>query len=105
MALNDNDLFNNPMVNSAAAAMSSEQKDEYAKIGEKIYETTDFETNKILNNMPDPMVDSILHLTVQLRSGLHPIDLSNEDIDLLKEAYGDKWYEKWGYEEKDLKSY
>ena len=105
MELNDNDLFNNPMVKSAAAAMSSEQKDEYSKIGEKMYGTTDFETNKILNNMPDPMVDSILHLTVQLRSGLHPVDLTTEDIDLLKTAYGDKWYEKWGYEEKDLQSY
>jgi len=101
----DTDLFDNPMIKAAQAALTSEQKEEYAKLGKKFYETTDFETNKVLNNMPDPMVDSLLQLTVQLRSGLHPVDLTSEDIELLKSGYGDKWYEKWGFEEKDLKSY
>jgi hypothetical protein len=104
MSLNDSDLFDNPMVQSAADALTDEQKQKYAKIGKELYSTVDFETNKVLNNLPDPMVDTVLQLIVQLRSGLHPTDLENSDIELLKTSYGETWYTKWGYTEEDLKS-
>ena len=103
--LNDNDIFNNPMVRAAENAMTAEQKEQFAKIGENLYGTTDFVKNTVLDNMPDPMVDSLLHITVQLRSGLHPVDLNEDEIKLLTEVHGEKWYEKWGYTEQDLKSY
>jgi hypothetical protein len=51
------------------------------------------------------MVESVLQLSVQLRSGLHPSDLEEQDIKLLETSFGEKWYEKWGYEKADLESY
>ena len=101
--INEIDLFNNPMVKNAQAAMSQEQKDEYQRLGEEFYKTTNFETNEILNNIPLDMTENVLKLECQLRSGLHPSDMDDNDKELLKTAHGDKWYEKWGYEEKDLK--
>jgi len=37
-----------------------------------------------------------------LKSGLHPSMLDENEKILLKEALGDKWYEKYGYVEQDL---
>ena len=104
MSTQETDLFNNPMVQAAAAALTDEQKQKYAKLGEDLYNSVDFETNKVLNNLPEPMVDSVLQLVVQLRSGLHPTDLKSSDVELLKTSYGETWYTKWGYTEEDLKS-
>ena len=104
MSTNESDLFNNPMVKAAADALTDEQKEKYAQIGKELYSTVDFETNEVLNNLPNPMVDSLLQLTVQLRSGLHPTDLEESDIELLKTSYGDEWYKNWGYTKDDLKS-
>jgi hypothetical protein len=99
------DLFDNPMIKSAEKALTQEQKEKYAQLGEEMYKTVDFETNEILNNLPEPMVESVLQLSVQLRSGLHPSDLEEQDIKLLETSFGEKWYEKWGYEKADLESY
>ena len=90
-----NDLFNNPMTNSALKAMSSEQREEYRKIGEKLYNGINFEDGKILDSMPAPFNEAIKYIELGLNSGLLPNELSKDEQNLLIEKYGDNWEDKW----------
>jgi hypothetical protein len=91
-------LFDNPMVKSATRAMTSEQKDKYKTVGEEMYNNIDFETGKILDNVKD----SSDYIYVQIRSGLHPSHLDDNEKKIMFQTHGDKWYEKFGYVEEDL---
>lgn len=94
-----NDLFDNPMVHSALKSLSKEQLEAYKKIGEKMFETVDFEGSKILNNLPKPVLDSAAYISQGLKSGLHPSSLDKDEVVVMKEAYGDKWFELFGWDE------
>jgi hypothetical protein len=96
------DLFNNTMINNALKALSPEQIDDYKKIGEHLYGTVNFEDNKILNNMPPPMAESVAYVEEGIKSGLLPNDLTEDEVTLLSQAYGVKWYEKYGFKEHEV---
>ena len=96
------DLFNNPMVTNAYNAMSEEEIENFRKIGEEMYGNINFEQNKILNNIPPPMAEAVAYVEEGLKSGLMPIDLDENEIFILVEAYGDKWYEKYGFTEDEV---
>ena len=59
---------------------------------------------KILNNIPEPMKEFLLYITEQLKSGIHPSDLEDNEKKFLKDAFGNEWYIKYGYVEEDLYS-
>lgn len=98
------DLFDNPMTRAAMNALDSEQIDKYKKIGEEMYGNIDFTQSKVLNNMPAPMAEALAYIVEGLKAGIHPSDLDKDEMKLLEEGYGEKWYERWGYNEKDLES-
>ena len=98
----DNDLFDNPMVHAALAAMSPEEKENYQRIGEQMYGNMNFEDARFLINPDEKMNEALACLESQLRSGLHPSDLEDNEKAVLKDAYGDNWYEKWGFVNEDL---
>jgi len=97
-----NDLFDNPMSRAALAAMSDEQREKYRLIGQHLYGNFDFEDEQSLNNMSTEMVQAVSYLEIQLRSGLHPSMLEENEKALLTEAYGENWYVAWGYTKQDL---
>jgi hypothetical protein len=99
---NGNDLFDNPMTRAAISALSEEQKEKYRRIGEAMYSGINFEDQQSLNNMPPPMSEAVAYLESQIQSGLHPSMLEANEKAILADAYGEKWYEKWGYVEQDL---
>lgn len=94
-----NDLFDNPMARAAMAALTEEEKAKYKRIGEHLYGRIDFETG--INMAPD-MAEAVAYLESQLRAGLHPSMLEDNEKEIIKEAYGEDWYVKWGYVEEDL---
>jgi hypothetical protein len=96
------DLWNNPLVNNALKALSPEQIADYKKIGEQMYGSIDFEDSKILNNMPPPMAEAVAYVEQGVKSGLLPSDLTEDEVVLLSEAYGEKWYERYGYKQEDV---
>lgn len=98
----DNDLFDNPMVRAAMNAMSEEQKEKYRILGEGLYGSINFEDEQYINNMPPAMTQAIMYIENQITSGLHPSMLESNEKELLKDAYGETWYSKWGYVEGDL---
>jgi hypothetical protein len=95
-------LFNNPMVESALKSMSPEELQRYKEIGEKMYGTIDFEDSKILNNVPPPMYEAGAYISEQLKSGLHPSMMEDDEKRLMEELFGKEWYTQWGYVEGDL---
>lgn len=95
-------LFNNPMVESALKAMSPEDLHRYREIGEKMYGTVNFEDSQIINNVPPPMYEAGAYISEQLKSGLHPSMMDDDEKRLMEELFGKEWYTKWGYVEADL---
>jgi len=100
--LTEDNLFNNPMVQAARAALSDEDKERYKRRGEEMYNSVDFANNKLINNFPEEMLESLAHVEEQLRSGLHPADMEKNERAILQEAYGKEWYKKWGFINEDL---
>jgi hypothetical protein len=96
------DIWNNPLVNNALKALTPEQIVEYRKIGEHMYGNINFEDSKILNQMDPPMAESVAYVEEGIKSGLLPGDLSEDEVILLCNAYGEKWYEKYGFREHEI---
>lgn len=96
------DIWNNPMVNNALKAMTPEQIEEYRKIGEHMYGNINFEDSKIINQLPPPMAESVAYVEEGIKSGLLPEDLTEDEVTLLSNAYGEKWYEKYGFKEHEV---
>ena len=96
------DLFNNPMINNALKAMTPEQVEHYKSIGEHLYGSINFEDSKILNNLPPPMAESVAYVEEGIKSGLSPQDLTQDEVILLTNAYGEKWFEKYGFKEHEV---
>ena len=94
---NDYDLFDNPMVRAAKAAMSQEDQEKYKKIGEKMYGHLNFEDPRIKLNFDIRMKKATNYIESQLRSGLHPSELSNNEVKIMEDSYGKKWFTKWGF--------
>lgn len=100
---NMGDLFNNPMIELARSAIPKEQLEKFERIGKEMYNNVDYETSTINGqNLPKTIAESVVYIMEGIKAGLHPSDLSDEEKFLLKEVYGEKWYERFGYVEKDL---
>lgn len=100
-----NSLWDNDMVKNALKALTPEDLERYEKIGQSMYKDIDFETTELNdpdNKYPPFIRDCIGYIYESLKSGLHPSDLSKEEVKILQNFDGDKWYEKWGYLEEDL---
>jgi hypothetical protein len=97
------DLFNNPMVTSARKAMTPEQIENYKKIGEYMYNNPSFKFAEQGTNVKKADSKDFLEYAVHaLRSGGDPNDLSQEEIRELVSAYGEKWYENFGFLESEV---
>jgi len=95
------DLFNNPLVNNALKALSPEQIKEYKKFGENLYGKIDFNDAKILDQL-NPVEESVAYIEQGIKAGLLPEDLSEDEVNLLSNVYGEKWYEKYGFKENEF---
>jgi hypothetical protein len=96
------DIWNNPMVNNALKSLSPEQLENYKKIGEQMYGTVNFEDSKIINQMGPPIEESVAYIEEGIKAGLLPCDLSEDEVHILSTAYGDKWYEQYGFKEHEV---
>lgn len=102
------DLFNNPMIEAAKKSMTPEQLEEYKRIGEYMYSNTKFEAvnasaaNSSNNNMTSEMLDALDYIVNSIQSGQHISTLEDNEKMILKEAYGERWFEKFDYTENDL---
>lgn len=95
------DLFNNQIVNNALKALTPEQKEYYKKIGENLYGKVNFTDSEFLT-LEKQKEESLAYIIDGLKSGLHPKELNEDEIELLTAELGDKWYEKYGYSREEV---
>ena len=97
------DLFNNPMVEAAMKALTPEQKEEYKKVGEYMYSTTNFtESDPQPKSVEEDMVSGLFYVRESLKAGLHPRDMEERELRLMYEVYGSNWYAEYGYNSDDI---
>jgi hypothetical protein len=101
--MNQIGIFDNPVFKKMMDNMSEEDLAEYKRIGEYMYNNQNYEDSERLNNLPPPLSESVAYISEGLKSGLHPKELSKDETSVMKEAYGDKWYEKFDYTSEDMK--
>lgn len=93
-----NNYFEN-IKNNYKDCLSEEQIKSYEKMGEKMFNQIDFENNKTSNDLSlSPLEKSRIYIEEGLNSGLHPSYLENDEKQLMKELYGEKWYTKWNWD-------
>jgi hypothetical protein len=105
--LNADPLFGEKRLKEIAESLSEEDKQRYAKIGEEMYNSIKFEDinsqgNLANENAESIEIENIAQIKVMLSSGLHPSYLSGQEKDMMKNSYGEKWYETFGFLETDL---
>jgi hypothetical protein len=82
--------------------LSPEEVKQYERFGEKFY-ALDFSKQKIDDGKKViNLEESLANICRGLQSGLHPSFISEEEERLLKAAYGEEWYKKFGYDSKTL---
>lgn len=104
--INADPLFGEKRLKEIAESLSDEDKKRYQKIGEEMYNTIDFNNiNNQGSNLSDAdtiELENVAQLKLMLSSGIHPSFLTNQEKDMMKNNYGEKWFEKFGYLEVDL---
>ena len=91
-------VFDNPYFKNAYNALSDQDKEKYKKMGEYMYGNFNYTNNSF--DSP-PVEESVKYIECSLNSGLLPKDLSQDEKVFMKDTYGDKWYEKYGFTKKD----
>lgn len=100
---NNNDLFNNPMVDAARKAMTPEQIEEYKKVGEYMYNSVDYRIKEIGSKVKSADKNDLVEYASQaLNSGLDPHDLSSEELRALIEEFGEDWYTHFDYKKEEV---
>ena len=82
--------MNKDLYDMVQNSVSDADKRRYEKIGKEMYGSVDYDKSKILNN-PDLLLESTTYIMEALKSGLHYSDLSDIEIAVMKESYGDNW--------------
>ena len=91
-------VFEDPSIKKTFDSLSDEEKEKYKKIGEQVH-SVDYEK---ISKYGVEYDNALAYIVMSLNSGLHPSYLNNDNKTILKTEFGDKWFEKFGYEVKDL---
>lgn len=81
--VNDKSLWSNPPV--PREMFTDEQLKKYEDEGKRLYDNMDFK------NLESQVLDAVSYIVIQLRSGLDPDLLSEEDINIMNCVYGGDW--------------
>ena len=98
-------LFGDKHLMEVANQLSDEDKARYATIGKELYDSISFETINSVGTQTNHEVvelENVSQLRLMLSSGMHPSFLTGEEKNIMKNNFGDKWFEEYGYLECDL---
>lgn len=100
-------LFGKKRMQEIESSISDDDKKRYAKIGEEMYNSIDFEDinsqgNFVNENVETIELENVAQTKLMLQSGIHPSYLSSQEKDMMKNAFGEKWHEQYGFLETDL---
>jgi hypothetical protein len=100
-------LFSEKRLAELNSKISEEDKKRYAKIGEEFYNSLDFQAvnSQGISGSDEAEkveLENVSQLKLMLQSGMHPSYLNGEEKAMMKNSYGEKWYETYGFLETDL---
>jgi|APFre7841882793_1041355.scaffolds.fasta_scaffold00117_8 hypothetical protein len=101
MDVNENDLFNNSMISNAKKNMTEDEINRYKRLGEEMF-SIDFGDAGLSEVGEASMEECKIHIEKCISSGLHISYLSTEEKNFMFSYVGDKWWEKYGFNELDL---
>jgi len=96
------DLFNNPMVKSAMAAMTPEQLEDYKIMGKHMHSIDFTEEIPRPKDLEQETVNGVFYIKDALKSGLHPRDMTTKEIQLMYDVYGKDWFREYGYKKNEV---
>lgn len=86
-------VFNNPQINAAYDKLSDKEKDYYKAAGKNMYNA-----DMISDPIGYRIKESYAYIKTSLDAGLHPSELTSDEINILEECAGKDWYNKFGYD-------
>jgi hypothetical protein len=90
-------LFDNPTINEIKKNLSDEDKKKYAKFGESMYNSIDYNSGVTLDKNSYDMTLVIKYILEGLKSGLSVDDLSENEVAILVQAFGENWQENFEF--------
>lgn len=100
----NNDLFDNPMIDNAKEGVSEEQQEKWKKLGENLH-SVDFVNEKgdnVKDKPSDEIMKSVVYIVDSICNGMHISFLEDNEKEILASVYGDEWWKLAGYEKEDL---
>lgn len=99
-----NPLADNPMniYNGLMSVANPETANQYKEFAENFFNTVDVEECKAKNNTLPPNQQLVLYATEGLKAGLHPSELSTDELQALYDTVGDAWIKKFGFNKEDV---
>lgn len=85
----------------AKKLLTPEQKAEYQKIGEYMYNKCNYNISNVNSKVPTYQ-ELATYALESIKSGLHPRELSIQEIEAVCKVYGKKWYKKFDYKKSDV---
>ena len=95
------DLFNNPAVLKAKESLSKEDLEKYEKQGEYMFNSIDFDKG----GLEGQLNDFIRYIEMGLKSGLSLDDLTEKEIDAIRNVKGKEWYKMYDFPRDEIDRY
>lgn len=90
-------------IEMAKSALSPEQKEEYDKIGQYMYQEDKYKVQHSGQSIRAPdKGELIAYACAALKSGLDPMELTPPEVESLVYTYGEKWYERFDFQENEV---
>ena len=93
-------VFDNPTFKEMKENLSEEDKKKYEKIGESMYNSIDYNSGKILDKNSYDMTLVLKYILEGLKSGLSVEDLTENEVAILINAFGENWEDKFSFSSK-----
>lgn len=87
-------------MSTLSSSLTPQQQEEYARMGEHMFNSIDFVSGKVLDSEQD--IEAVAYIEAGLKSGLHISFLEDREKQILSDAFGRKWYERYGYTADDV---
>jgi hypothetical protein len=83
-------------------SIPEEEKEKFRKLGEKFHSSFDVGKAAPVDLSVINMEESLAYVVEQLKSGLHPSFLTEDEKAIVEAGYGPEWYTNWDYTKEDL---
>ena len=89
-------LFDDPNMKKAFQNLSKKDQEQYIQQGQHMYSKNYTDTNEL--NEDEKMIDAAAYISEGLKSGLKPSELQENEVEVMRSVFGEKWFLRFNYE-------